>query len=140
MSNELTAALPKGTTLHWYEIASVLGQRGFGITYAGLDNNLDQEAAIKEYFPEGFAVRDSQGQIRASDADDETYNWGLRRFIDEAQTLARLRHPNALPNLDAPEAKVSSGRGILLIRSFMDEVRWNSNGNRITMCKKLAET
>ncbi len=32
---------------------------------------------------------------------------------------------------------LSSGRGVLLIRSYMDEVRWNEKGNRITMIKKL---
>jgi DNA-binding response OmpR family regulator/anti-sigma regulatory factor (Ser/Thr protein kinase) len=31
---------------------------------------------------------------------------------------------------------LESGRGILLIRSFMDEVHWNEKGNRITMIKK----
>lgn len=35
-----------------------------------------------------------------------------------------------------PEMLLESGRGILLIRSFMDEVFWNEKGNKITMIKK----
>jgi len=31
-----------------------------------------------------------------------------------------------------------SGRGVLLVRMFMDEVRFNAQGNEITMVKKLA--
>jgi anti-sigma regulatory factor (Ser/Thr protein kinase) len=32
-----------------------------------------------------------------------------------------------------------SGRGLLLIRTFMDEVRFNAKGNRIRMIKRLAK-
>ena len=33
-----------------------------------------------------------------------------------------------------------SGRGIILIRSFMNEVRWNEKGNHITMIKNLKDS
>ena len=39
-----------------------------------------------------------------------------------------LPDPTALANLDRP-----SGRGLLLIRTFMDEVRHNEKGNEIEM-------
>ena len=50
-------ALPEGYSLHWYEIESVLGQGGFGITYLARDTNLDQPVAIKEFLPSDLAVR-----------------------------------------------------------------------------------
>ena len=48
---------------------------------------------------------------------------------------------SGLPDPTDPEnlAKVS-GRGLLLINAFMDEVRHNDQGNEITMVKKKRET
>ena len=87
--------LPAGYQLHWYEFSDVLGQGGFGITYAGFDKNLNQDVAIKEYFPKNYASRDSSGKVfTRTDSDNDIYDWGLKRFIEEAQTLARFRHPN----------------------------------------------
>lgn len=47
--------------------------------------------------------------------------------------------PGNLPDPNDPEALLSSGRGILLIRSFMDEVSWNATGNKITMRKNISK-
>jgi anti-sigma regulatory factor (Ser/Thr protein kinase)/CheY-like chemotaxis protein len=45
--------------------------------------------------------------------------------------------PNSLPDPTDPEnIELASGRGLLLIRTFMDEVRHNAIGNQITMLKK----
>ncbi len=88
-------ALPAGHTLHWYRIESVLGQGGFGITYLARDTNLDHEVAIKEYLPTDLATRSEDSSVvPISDGQSETYGWGLHRFINEAQTLVKFRHPN----------------------------------------------
>ncbi len=42
-----------------------------------------------------------------------------------------------LPNPNDPLALLSSGRGLILIRSFMDRVEWNESGNQIRMFKEL---
>jgi anti-sigma regulatory factor (Ser/Thr protein kinase) len=42
--------------------------------------------------------------------------------------VARLPDPTDPENLDRP-----SGRGLLLMRTFMDEVRYNATGNRVTL-------
>ncbi len=45
--------------------------------------------------------------------------------------------PETLPDPTAPENMArSSGRGILLIRTFMDDVSFNERGNEITMIKR----
>ena len=45
--------------------------------------------------------------------------------------------PSSLPDPTAPEnvGKVN-GRGMFLIRTFMDEVRFNESGNEVTMIKR----
>lgn len=40
-----------------YNIAYVLGNGGFGITYCGFDVKLQRKVAIKEFFPKGYCYR-----------------------------------------------------------------------------------
>lgn len=89
-------ALPAGTTLVGdYRIERVLGAGGFGITYLAREVALDRLVTVKEYFPSDFAVRDASATVRPKAPDcQEDYDWGLTRFIDEAQTLAKFDHPN----------------------------------------------
>jgi serine/threonine protein kinase len=98
-------ALPSGYALHWYVIEAILGQGGFGITYLGRDSNLGQKVAVKEFFPTDFAVRDTDCSVHpSSTVHTKTYNWGLDRFLAEAQTLAKFRHPNIVRVLSVFEA------------------------------------
>ena len=88
-------ALSPGYQLHWYVIQKVLGQGGFGITYLAEDTNLNRKVAIKEYLPVEIAVRESDSTVSPVSGDHGSqYQWGLDRFISEAQTLARFSHPN----------------------------------------------
>ncbi|MBL8663817.1 MAG: serine/threonine protein kinase [Candidatus Odyssella sp.] len=98
MSEQHFNALPAGYQLQEYTLKSVLGHGGFGITYLAADNNLGKDVAIKEYLPTEFAVRrdDSLVQPRST-ADNNDYEWGLDRFMKEAQTLGLFRHPNIVP-------------------------------------------
>lgn len=98
-------ALAPGYTLHWYRIEQVLGQGGFGITYLARDGNLDQHVAIKEYLPMELAVREGDFSVYpASEAQDDRFRWGLSRFLVEARTLARFRHPAIVRVLSVFEA------------------------------------
>lgn len=90
-------ALPAGVSLRdEYQVGRVIGAGGFGITYRAHDGHLDTPVAIKEYFPRHLAGRDKDGiTVRPdSNADRETFQHGLQRFMDEGRLLARFDHPN----------------------------------------------
>ena len=54
------SALEEGTLLNdKYQLGVVIGQGGFGITYAAWDENLDRPVAVKEYFPADFVTRNT---------------------------------------------------------------------------------
>ncbi|MDX8394647.1 MAG: serine/threonine-protein kinase, partial [Mariprofundales bacterium] len=88
-------ALPAGYRIKEYQIKSILGHGGFGITYLAHDVNLDKQVAIKEYFPNDLAYRDGKTTVDAkSHSDEEAFKWGKESFLDEARTLAKFSHPN----------------------------------------------
>lgn len=84
-----------------YQIKKVLGQGGFGITYLAYDQTLQQNVAIKEYFPVkivrrlGNTLREGQGEYELSatamvypqNGQEEKYLNGMKNFLEEAQVL-----------------------------------------------------
>lgn len=89
-------ALPAGTELVGdYRIERVLGAGGFGITYLAEELALGRDVTIKEYFPGDFAARNGSNEaVPRSQESAGDYQWGLDRFIAEAQTLALFDHRN----------------------------------------------
>lgn len=84
-------ALPAGHEIEQYTIEHVLGAGGFGITYRAEHRGLGKHFAIKEYFPQDFAFRE-ETQVKAKTSSEDDYEWGLKRFLDEARMLARFSH------------------------------------------------
>jgi Tol biopolymer transport system component len=70
-------ALPTGTRLGPYEIATLIGSGGMGEVYRARDTKLGRDVALK-VLPESFAVDEDR----------------LARFQREAEVLATLNHPH----------------------------------------------
>ena len=87
---------PPGTRLHdRYLLGRVLGEGGFGITYLGLDTELERRVAVKEYFPTAFVKRETSLTLEVTcytDAGRVSYEKGREQFLKEARTMARLEN------------------------------------------------
>ena len=93
-------ALPPDLLVRDYRLVRVLGIGGFGVTYLAEHTTLGHRVAVKEYLPAEFAVRDGTEVHPKSLADREQFDWGLARFVEEARTLTRFRHPNIVRVID----------------------------------------
>lgn len=95
--------LPPGTVLKdRYLVGRVLGEGGFGITYIGCDLQLELKVAIKEYFPTDKASRVSQASLEVSSytgAAGVNYDKGLKKFLQEARTIARMDKQPVIVNV-----------------------------------------
>ena len=90
------ALLPVGTQLKGYVVGEKLGQGGFGITYRGFDLTLKMKVAIKEYYPSDLVGRstDRKTVVLNSPEHGDLFHYGRRTFLQEARTVAQLRHPH----------------------------------------------
>lgn len=97
-------ALKMNTVLkNRYIAGRILGAGGFGITYKGLDVDSGTIVAIKEYVPLDSARRDKdETTLRpTSSSKIELFEYGKKKFLDEAQTLRELRYiPDVVDILD----------------------------------------
>ena len=99
--------LPAGLELGAYRIQRPLGQGGFGITYLARESSTGAQVVIKENLPTFCAMRDRTGlSVAPTNPHDKekVYSKLLTRFVEEAQMLAKLDHPNIVKVLSAFEA------------------------------------
>lgn len=93
-------ALPPGTQLREWVLEDVLGAGGFAIVYKGRGVYFGETVAIKEYFPSGITERLDGLTVTPSDSSsEETYTYGMQKFVDEARILWNLSRPERHPNL-----------------------------------------
>lgn len=123
-----------------YLVGRALGHGGFGITYLAWDQEQGRKLAIKEYMPNGVAARAS-GDPRVgpiSDAGAAEYLYGLDKFIEEAQMLARFQQ---YPNIASVVAFFKENGTAYLVMEFLDGVTFeeflNRRGGRISWEKAL---
>ncbi|RDI29476.1 serine/threonine protein kinase [Pseudacidovorax intermedius] len=89
--------LPPGSAIAEFEITRLIGQGGFGVVYEAWDHTLERVVAIKEYLPTSLATRTGDGTIMPlSERHRETFDLGMRSFINEARLLAQFDHPSLL--------------------------------------------
>lgn len=96
-------SLQKGTKLNGrYIIEDVLGEGGFGITYAGRDELLGVKVAVKEYYPQGIVVRNNSVDdvVTVTYAKQkDVFNKGKTKFLEEARVIAKFNDQEGIVNV-----------------------------------------
>ena len=110
-------ALASGTKLGPYEVQSLLGAGGMGEVYRARDVRLQRDVAIKV--------------LPASLSGDEER---LRRFEQEAKSVAALNHPNLLTVFDVGTMPDPSNAGAAALPYIVSELLEGS-----TLRARLAE-
>ncbi len=87
--------LPIGSHIGGLEITGLIGEGGFGIVYLAFDPTLQRQVALKEYMPSSLASRAAtSNEVTVKSARHlDTFNAGLRSFVNEARLLAHFDHP-----------------------------------------------
>ncbi|PTL75497.1 serine/threonine-protein kinase [Vitiosangium sp. GDMCC 1.1324] len=80
--------MPRGTSVGRYLVLERLGAGGMGEVYAAFDPQLNRKVAIKLLLPGGEGLERNEARPR---------------LMREAQSMARLSHPNVLPVYDIGE-------------------------------------
>lgn len=94
--NKEETYLPQGTILkNRYEVISVIGTGGFGITYRAVDQLLDCYVAIKEFFPQKWASRENGKSRRVAfyqdDKSKKIVEECLHNFRHEAKIMEKIK-------------------------------------------------
>ncbi|HEU5051325.1 MAG TPA: protein kinase, partial [Gemmatimonadales bacterium] len=97
-----------------YQLGPEIGRGGMGVVYRATDAALDRDVAVKVIHPE-LASHEALA----------------RRFLAEARTIARLRHPNIV-------SVHAAGAGENLLYYVMDDVPGETLRERLARDGKLS--
>ncbi|MCD7715864.1 MAG: serine/threonine protein kinase [Lachnospiraceae bacterium] len=88
-------ALERGTLLHdRYQLGSMIGAGGFGMTYAAYDEVLQTPVAVKEFFPADYARRDTEesDEVFVTEEKRGLFRIGMEHFLREARVLGMMKN------------------------------------------------
>lgn len=77
-----------------------IGIGGFGITYAAQNAESGERIAVKEYFPQGIALRNADGTVQVVDGYRQAFRHGLERFSMEASVLQTFANVSGIVRVD----------------------------------------
>ena len=88
-----------------YKIERFIASGGFGCTYEAYHTFLDERVALKEFFVSDFCNRDERtGQVSvATKSKVELIGKLKKKFMDEARSLYKMKHPGIVRVLDVFE-------------------------------------
>ena len=104
-----------------YMTGRVLGRGGFGITYLGMDLQLNRKVAIKEYYPDGVVSRDPQTQrvTPFGGSMQQTFEAGARRAVREARVAAQLED---IPNTVRIYSVLEANGTVYIVMEYIDGI------------------
>lgn len=125
-----------------YLVGMAIGEGGFGITYIGMDLNLEMRVAIKEYYPHGCAIRDTKGNnctVCSYTGDKQNlFEAGREKFINEARVLARC---DTLPEIVAVRDFFKENRTAYIVMEYIEgktlKTYLKEKGGRISVSETL---
>lgn len=98
-------ALTPGTWIkERYLVGRVFEKNGEGITYIGWDNLNNNVVYVKEYFPQGLAIRNKNKSVAIVDGKEYDFNNGIMQFIEISKKMADLDTlPCVMPVIETVE-------------------------------------
>lgn len=124
-----------------YLLGMAIGEGGFGITYIGMDLNLEMKVAIKEYYPNGCATRnrsESNTVVSYSSSMHDIFEEGREKFINEARLLAKC---NNLPEIVSVKDFFKENHTAYIVMEYIDGITLKSylkqNGGKLSAQKTL---
>lgn len=103
-----------------YLVGRILGEGGFGITYIGLDINLEIPVAIKEFYPNGFVTRESSvttGVTVYASVDKDVVEKWKSNFLGEARCLAKCAH---LPGVVGVKDFFHENNTVYIVQEYLE--------------------
>ena len=125
-----------------YLVGMAIGEGGFGITYIGMDLNLEMRVAINEYYPHGCAIRDMRGNsctVNSYEGGLQNYfETGREKFINEARVLARC---DTLPEIVAVRDFFKENHTAYIVMEYIEgktlKTYLKEKGGRISVSETL---
>ena len=119
--------LPIGFTLsERYTVGQSKHRNGEGIIYIAWDNSESSAVTVKEYYPAGFAVRNTDKTVGIVKGGEYTFNEGLIEYIDINRQIKESAFPSLLPITDVFEENgtvysVTQNISAITLREFLSK-------------------